>query len=195
MSRFPGQLAALRQLTLDNPVQTARLLRVERLAGEGVALLRRAIDLFEAEPDRTRALSLARQPGLTGEGKRVMDAIREEVAQMQRAERALLEERAAASRASAGTALATTLVALALGLALVALVIWLLARNLAVRQRAAEVLHAERERFRTTPTSIGDAVVVTEVQGRAAEPGGAGAHRLGRRRERANGRGGLPHRQ
>ena len=47
-----------------------------------------------------------------------------------------------------------------------ALVIWLFARNLAVRQRAAEVLHAERERFRTTLTSIGDAVMVTDAHGR-----------------------------
>ena len=166
VSRFPGQLSELRQLTLDNPAQTARLLRVEQLAGERLAILRRAIDLFEAEPDRARALSSARQSGLSGEGKRVMDTIRNEVAQMRRAERALLEERAAASRASARTALATTLVALALGLGLVALVIWLLARNLAVRQRAADVLHAERERFRTTLTSIGDAVMVTDVRGR-----------------------------
>jgi len=166
VSRFPGQVAELRQLTLDNPAQTARLLRVEQLAGERLAILRRGIDLFEAEPDRARALSSSRQSVLSGEGKRAMDTIRSEVAQMQRAERGLLQERAAISRASARTALATTLVALALGLGLVARVIWLFARNLAVRQRAAEVLHAERERFRTTLTSIGDAVVVTDTHGR-----------------------------
>jgi PAS domain S-box-containing protein len=166
VSRFPVQLAELRQLTLDNPAQTARLLRVEQLAGERLTILRRAIDVFEAEPDRARALSAARRSGLSGEGKRVMDTLRDEVAQMQRAERELLQERAATSRAGARTALATTLVALALGLGLVALVIWLFARNLAVRQRAAGVLHAERERFRTTLTSIGDAVMVTDTHGR-----------------------------
>ncbi len=166
VSRFPVQLAELRQLTLDNPAQTARLLRVEQLAGERLTILRRAIDVFEAEPDRARALSAARRSGLSGEGKRVMDTLRDEVAQMQRAERELLQERAATSRAGARTALATTLVALALGLGLVALVIWLFARNLAVRQRAAGVLHAERERFRATLTSIGDAVMVTDTHGR-----------------------------
>src|SRR4029077_9564358 len=60
----------------------------------------------------------------------------------------------------------TTVVALVIGLALVALVVWLFARNLAIRQRASEVLQAERERFRTTLTSIGDAVVVTDAHGR-----------------------------
>jgi len=137
VSRFRGQVAELRQLTLDNPAQTARLLRVEQLAGERLAILRRGIDLFEAEPDRARALSSSRQSVLSGEGKRAMDTIRSEVAQMQRAERGLLQERAAISRASTRTALATTLVARALGLGLVALVIWLFARNLSARPRCS----------------------------------------------------------
>ncbi|HMH77195.1 MAG TPA: ATP-binding protein, partial [Candidatus Udaeobacter sp.] len=64
------------------------------------------------------------------------------------------------------TALASTVVGLGLGLVLTTMVITLVARNLAARQRAADVLHAERERFRTTLTSIGDAVVVTDAQGR-----------------------------
>ena len=55
-------------------------------------------------PDRARALSSSRQSVLSGEGKRAMDTIRSEVAQMQRAERGLLQERAAISRASARTA-------------------------------------------------------------------------------------------
>jgi PAS domain S-box-containing protein len=166
VGRFPGQMTELRQLTLDNPGQIARLLRIEQLAGERLSILRRGIDLFEAEPDRARALQSARQMVLSGEGKRIMDTIRDEVTQMRRAERALLQERAAAARASARTALGATLVALALGLALVALVVWSFARNLAMRQRAAAVLHAERERFRTTLTSIGDAVMVTNTHGR-----------------------------
>ena len=58
------------------------------------------------------------------------------------------------------------MVGLGLGLMLITMVITLVARNLAARARAADVLHAERERFRTTLTSIGDAVVVTDAQGR-----------------------------
>ena len=85
---------------------------------------------------------------------------------MQQLERALLARREAASRTNARTALASTLVGLALGLVLIAMVVTLVARNQAARQRAADVLHAERERFRTTLTSIGDAVVVTDAQGR-----------------------------
>ena len=166
VDRLPRQIADLRQLTLDNPPQTVRVLRLDQLASEQLAILRRGLDLFTLEPDRARALATARQTVLSGQGKQVMDAIRGEVDQMQRVEWDLLGERGAFSRASARIALATTVVALAIGLGLVALAVWLFARNLAIRQRATEVLHAERERFRTTLTSIGDAVVVTDANGR-----------------------------
>ncbi len=166
VARIRGQLDRLRDLTIDNPPQTAHALKLEQLTAERLAVLRRGIDRFQAEPDKTRALTLSRQYLLQGEGKRLMDLIRDEIYGMQQLERALLARRDAASRANTRTALATTIVGLGLGLVLVTMVIALVARNLAARQRAADVLHAERERFRTTLTSIGDAVVVTDAQGR-----------------------------
>ena len=166
VDRLPGQTIALRQLTLDNPAQTARVLRVDELATQRMAILKRGLDLAGLDPDRGRGLSSARQTVLSGEGKEVMDRIRSEVDEMERVERELLEERGAIARGAARTAVVTTVVALVIGLALVALVVWLFARNLAIRQRASEVLHAERERFRTTLTSIGDAVMVADAQGR-----------------------------
>ena len=166
VDRLPGQTTALRQLTLDNPAQTARVLRLDELATQRMAILKRGLDLAGLDPDRGRGLSSGRQTVLSGEGKEVMDRIRSEVDEMERVERELLEERGAIARGAARTAVVTTVVALVIGLALVALVVWLFARNLAIRQRASEVLHAERERFRTTLTSIGDAVMVADAQGR-----------------------------
>jgi PAS domain S-box-containing protein len=142
------------------------VLRLDELATQRMAILKRGLDLVGLDPDRGRGLSSARQTVLSGEGKQVMDRIRAEVDEMERVERQLLEERGASARGAARTAFVTTVVALVIGLALVALVVWLFARNLAMRQRAAEVLQAERERFRTTLTSIGDGVMVTDAQGR-----------------------------
>jgi len=166
LARIPGRFEQLRQLTIDNPPQTAHVLKLEQLTAERLAVLRQGIERFQAEPDKSRALALSRQYLLQGEGKRLMDLVRDEVFGMQQLERALLARRDTASRANTRTALASTVVGLGLGLVLVAMVIALVARNLAARQRAADVLHAERERFRTTLTSIGDAVVVTDAQGR-----------------------------
>jgi CHASE3 domain sensor protein len=39
VDRLPGQIAALRQLTLDNPPQTARVLRLDELATQRMAIL------------------------------------------------------------------------------------------------------------------------------------------------------------
>ena len=166
VTALPSELADLRELVMDNPAQTARALRVEQLAAERMAIVRRGIEVHDAAPDRARAAQSARQILITGEGKQVMDAIREEIGRMQAVEQELMEDRTRRARAASRTALASTLIALALGLALVAVVLWLFARNLAMRQRAAEVVYAERERFRTTLTSIGDGVMVTDPRGR-----------------------------
>ncbi len=166
VARLRGQLERLRQLTIDNPSQTAHVLKLEQLAADRLAVLRQGLDRFRAEPDKARALQLSRQYLLQGEGKQAMDLIRDEIYGMQQLERALLGRREAASRANTRTALASTAVGLGLGLLLITMVIGLFARNLAARQRATDALHAERERFRTTLTSIGDAVVVTDPQGR-----------------------------
>jgi PAS domain S-box-containing protein len=166
LPRIQAQLERLRDLTIDNPPQTAHVLKLQQLTADRLAVLRQGIDRFQAEPDKGRALTLSRQYLLQGEGKRLMDLIRDEVYGMQVFERAQLARRDAASRADTRTALATTVIGLGLGLALITMVVTLVARNQAARQRAADVLHAERERFRTTLTSIGDAVVVTDAQGR-----------------------------
>ena len=166
LPRLRGQLDRLRGLTIDNLPQTAHVLKLEQLAAERLAILRQGVDRFQAEPDKSRALALSRQYLLQGEGKRLMDLIRDEVYGMQQLERALLTRREEVSRARTRTALVSTVIGLGLGLVLVAAVITLVVRNLESRQRTADVLHAERERFRTTLTSIGDAVVVTDAQGR-----------------------------
>jgi PAS domain S-box-containing protein len=160
------QMTQLGQLTIDNPSQTAHVLKLEQLANTRMAILRRGLDAFRAERERGRALAAARQAVTSGGGKDVMDLIRDEVRGMQEAERALLKRREHISRVNGQSAMVSTIVALVLGLSLVAMVIWLFARNQAVRQRAADVVHAERERLRTTLISIGDAVVVTDARGR-----------------------------
>ena len=61
---------------------------------------------------------------------------------------------------------ATTLLSLGLGLLLVGMLFALGRRLFAAQQRAAAALFREREQLRTTLTSIGDGVIVTDAQGR-----------------------------
>jgi len=166
LGRIQAQLTELRQLVSDSPGQSLRLLRIEQLATDRLSVLEQGIGAYQAAADKTRALLSPRQQVLSGEGKRLMDAIRGEITGMQGTERVLLVRREAASRANARTALVSTLVALALGLLLVTMVLWQFARNITTRRRAGDAVYAERERLRTTLTSIGDAVIVTDAGGR-----------------------------
>jgi PAS domain S-box-containing protein len=166
VARVPGQLTQLRQLIVDNPAQTARLLGLEQLVTERLNVLQRGIGMYQSDPDKTRVLQSSRENLLSGEGKRLMDAIRDQVAEMQGTERALLAGRDAAARANARTALVSTALALCLGLLLVTTIIWLFTSNMATRQRAADTVRAERERLLTTLTSIGDGVIVIDARGR-----------------------------
>ena len=71
LPRIRGQLERLRDLTIDNPPQTAHVLKLQQLTAERLAVLRQGIERFQAEPDKNRALVLSRRT-LQGEGKRVM---------------------------------------------------------------------------------------------------------------------------
>ncbi|HXX47877.1 MAG TPA: ATP-binding protein, partial [Myxococcota bacterium] len=101
-----------------------------------------------------------------GEGRRLMDALRAKVGEIFAHEDPLLEERRHEAATAQRNAIATSLLGFgASALLLVAAVMAFRSRALE-RERAAERLQEEKERFRTTLASIGDAVIVTDVEGR-----------------------------
>jgi len=51
LPRLRGQLARLRALTIDNPPQTAHVLKLEQLTAERLAVLQQGVDRFQAEPN------------------------------------------------------------------------------------------------------------------------------------------------
>ncbi len=63
-------------------------------------------------------------------------------------------------------AVTTELIAAAVGLGLVGVLVYLVRRSLNERVQAAALVHEQRERLHTTLTSIGDAVIVTDAEGR-----------------------------
>ena len=102
----------------------------------------------------------------TGKGKEKMDAIRRLVATMEEDEHDLLRDRERQSGVAYRNAVATELIAAAVGLGLVGALVYLVRRSLNERTRAAALVHEQRERLHTTLTSIGDAVIVTDAEGR-----------------------------
>ena len=95
-------------------------------------------------------------------GKRVMDAIREQLASIRISQEQLLGERAAATDQTYFTALLTALISTVVGLGLVAAVFWTVQSSREKADAAAAVLFAQHERMRVTLASIGDGVVVCD---------------------------------
>jgi PAS domain S-box-containing protein len=160
LAEVDGHLAEVGRLTADNPEQQRDLDAARPLIAAKLAALARGIAA------RRAGFDAAQRALLSGGGKQAMDELRRIIARMEGRERALLTAREERSAARYRLARTTTVASLAMGLALVGLVVLFSQRYARARQQAAQAPFAEREQLRITLTSIGDAVVVADVKGR-----------------------------
>ena len=160
-SSVPQRVSRLSELTSDNPTQLERIAAMRPLIDEELSVLERGIAVR-----RSGGLVAAQQVVRSGGAKGLMDSLRVKVAAMDTEERRLLEDRARDSAAAIETARMTNW--LGLGASLFLLVAAFGVWRLRTRERglAAALLNEEKEKFRTTLTSIGDGVVVTDHLGR-----------------------------
>jgi len=159
LKSLPRSLKRLRKLTLDNPLQQARIDRVEQLIATKLEELRLTMAMRDAG-DETGMWDTIR----SGLGKRYMDRIRAKLAAACKAERRLLRERLRLRRSHGRNATLLILAGSATALLLMSLAATILTALLR-RARAAEARHREsEERLRVTLRSIGDAVIATDPQ-------------------------------
>lgn len=158
-------------------VLQARLAEVERLADDrpekaDLAAMRPRIEQRLAELERnielrTREGFAAAQASVaTGRGKRLMDELREVCGAMVKEQQRQLRSAALATDATYRESLWTGLASGLLALVAVAAAIALLLRQVRVRHAVAQAAAEQGERLRTTLTSIGDAVITTDVDAR-----------------------------
>ena len=132
VAAIQDRVQRLKQLTEDNPRQQARIPLLEQQISAKLKELGRTIALTKKDPQA------ARQFVLTGEGERIMEAIRGQVGEMEQEERDLLVARERQSRQSYLVAVLTRLFTLVLGLGMVGLLLYLVQRHLAERRKADE---------------------------------------------------------
>ena len=150
----------LRQLTLDNPNQQARITVLEGKIAERLASLKTGIEM------RMRGdAEGARQLIASGVGKGMMDDLRQFINVMEGEEEDLLNRRAAESKASGRDAFLTDFVANLIACALLSLISLVIFRDITARRRAEEALRQQREWLEVTLSSIGDAVITTDING------------------------------
>ena len=124
VTAIQDKIQQLKHLTADNPRQQARIRVMEEQISAKLKELDRTIALRKKDPET------ARQIVLSGEDKKLMDAIRAQVQAMQQEERDLLAVRERQSRQSYLVAVFTTFFTLALGLGMVATLVCLVQRHL-----------------------------------------------------------------
>ena len=161
LSAINEPVRTLEQLTRDNPAQQARIPVLKNRIANRLNILEERLVLR-----REKGLEAVREAFLTGRGKAEMNELRKQVDEMASVERQLLEVRSERSQRTYKVALLTTVIADAFALVMVVAFIFLLRRHLLARDKAAAAIHEQREMFRTTIASIGDAVMTTDTQGR-----------------------------
>jgi PAS domain S-box-containing protein len=160
LPRLKSTLAQLKQRAAGNSRLADYVHKLEELTALRVALLQERIDLRSKGAPDAGALDAAWQ------GKTQMDRLRALIAEIAQQENRDLWKRKAQSAHAYRVAVATGLASALAGLGLLGAFTWVLARGLAARQQAADLIEEQREWLRVTLTSIGDAVIVTDAEGR-----------------------------
>jgi PAS domain S-box-containing protein len=161
IAEIDAKVKLLEQLTRDNPVQGGLLPGLKTQIANRLKILEERIVL------RTeKGFDAAREAILTGRGRVEMDELRQRVDEMESVEQQLLKLRSLRAERSYQVALLGTVIADLFALGMVGAFIFLLRRHLLARDQAAAAIHEQREMFRTTIASIGDAVMTTDTTGR-----------------------------
>jgi PAS domain S-box-containing protein len=154
-------LARLRVRAVLDLGQQARITELDRLAREKMAELRHTVALGQ-QGRWDAALAAVR----SDRGKRLMDQMRAVTSAVEAEEQRLLEQRIALAQAAVRRAFLAFAVTAGVALVLLLAVSLLHRRQLLDRERAAEALRREHAWLATTLTSIGDAVIATDAEGR-----------------------------
>lgn len=153
-------VAAVRELTRDNPAQQLRLERLQALVEREIASMsRRNTDR------RAQAAAAAPDPAALREGELVLDELRTLIREMEETESALLADRAIAARRNASHNRTALLLAVASMFVLALAAGTRVQQELAARKRADEALHRSRALFETFFEQSTDAIVVVGAAG------------------------------
>ncbi len=155
--RIDAEVSGLAQLTRDNSEQEEDVLRLQRFIVQKLDELRLTIAVR-----KENGADAASAVVLTDRGRISMDSVHAVVNRMEAREAALIAERTAEYARSREWAVSAGLAAGITALVLVTAFVILQQRNIRSRVVAADALLEQKELFRTTLASIGDAVISTD---------------------------------
>lgn len=161
VDRVQRTLAKARQAIRDDPQMQRQLATLEELVAQRTERAARGIALRRANQTEAAVAHIA-----SGQGERIMDEIRQLVAELKAAEQARLHAEAARAETAARMTVALVAAGSIAALVLVGLAGVLVRRYFQKRQQAEIALRESEENLRVTLHSIGDAVMTTDAAGR-----------------------------
>ncbi|HAZ43977.1 MAG TPA: hypothetical protein DDW76_16275 [Cyanobacteria bacterium UBA11369] len=156
-----GEVKQLRQLTAQNPNYQRQIATLETLTAAKLALIQETIELR-----RNKGFESALQAIQTNRGNNLMDYIRATIASMQNRERQLLHLHQQAQQAIAQKALFTFCAGMFFSAIVLALVYYLIYREIASRHQTELALELERDFNTAIVDTVGALVLVLDPQGR-----------------------------
>ena len=160
-ARIEPALSRLNVLISDNPTQQSHVLQLRGVIDAKMNEIANTVTLYQ-QGKGEEALQVVH----SNLGRAVMDQVRAILREMRAEETRLLRERQATlGRLTRDLTLAIGLSTLA-NLVLLIAIVGLHRRSIAAERSNAEQIRIREEQFRTTLTSIGDAVITTDAEGR-----------------------------
>lgn len=157
-ARVNDQFRAVRTLTRDNARQQAHCDTLGPLIARRVALSQRNVDLRQRS-----GFEAAQREVASGSGKAVMDALRAEIALMDREEQTLMATRSAAARREAEGVTRLIVIIAGLSIALLIVVFALLLRENRLRRQASLALQESETMFRSFFELSPDLVCISDI--------------------------------
>lgn len=152
------EIQELKELTVNNSNQQSHLNDLQPLVNAKLVELKRTIDLrSQQKPD------LALQIIETDRGKNLMDDIRLHLHEMENEENRLLEQQVVKSQTTGHQTIILISTGVFLTFVILAIVYYLIYREIIERQRAELALQTQQQWLEVTLSSIADAVITTDT--------------------------------
>jgi PAS domain S-box-containing protein len=161
ITRVDLHIDQLQRLTKGNSNEQKCIPELRRLADLKLSEMAQTIALYQAgEHDQARTLVLS------GAGFQTMNDIRKVAGNIEQQESSVEAVRAAAYQKSVSLTIASIYLASLLAATGLVLLAWYIMREMNLREHHARQLRAREEWFRVTLTSVGEAVIATDAEGK-----------------------------
>ncbi|MBH8572411.1 response regulator [Nostocaceae cyanobacterium CENA369] len=161
LANIDRKIEILKDLIADQPSQQKQFAILKPLIAAKLAILKQTIYLRQ-----NQGFEAALQLIQTNQGKNLMDDIRKVIYEMQNEDRSLLQQRSQAAKASASNTILTIAIAICLSFLVLAIVYYLIYREVIERKLTEETLHQERNFISAVLDTASALVVVLDAQGR-----------------------------